>query len=227
MDIYMMRHGETAMNIERLLQGRLDTHLNEKGRDDAALAGKFLQEKGLSPDIIWTSPLVRAKETAEIATGIDRSEFVVEPLLIEMSFGKYEGRCVKDKTDPFNRDFFASPDTCLLPDDAETFPQLIERAGELLDKLIRFEDETYANEKATDKNKTENDQEKKESQKTILLTSHGAFLHAILANINNTPIHNFWDQKFKNCEIIHLIRKDDKYIKAEIFFPGFDRGGLG
>ena len=33
MDIYMMRHGETAMNIERLLQGRLDTHLNEKGRD--------------------------------------------------------------------------------------------------------------------------------------------------------------------------------------------------
>ena len=209
MDIYMMRHGETAMNIDRLLQGRLDTHLNEKGKSDAILAGQFLQEKNIHPDIIWTSPLVRAKETAELATGIDRSEFIDEPLLIEMSFGKYEGRCVKDKTGPFNRDFFASPDTCIMPEDSESFQELMDRAGQLLDKLIRYDDE-------------EDDPEK-----IMLLTSHGAFLHAILANINHTPLHNFWDQKFKNCEIIHLIRKDNKFEKAEIFFPGFDRGGLG
>lgn len=209
MEIYMMRHGETAMNIERLLQGRLDTHLDEKGKRDAVLAGEFLREKGIRFDFIWTSPLVRAKETAELATGIDRSEFVDEPLLIEMSFGKYEGRCVKDRTDPFNRDFFASPDKCLMPEDAETFQDLLDRAGELLDKLIEYDDQ------------------ESNSDKVMLLTSHGAFLHAILSKINDTPLHNFWDEKFKNCEIIHLTRKGNKFEKAEIFFPGFDRGGLG
>ena len=180
MEIYMMRHGETAMNIERLLQGRLDTHLDEKGKRDAVLTGEFLREKGIHFDYIWTSPLVRAKETAELATGIDRSEFVDEPLLIEMSFGKYEGRCVKDRTDPFNRDFFASPDTCVMPGDAETFHELIDRAGELLDKLVEY------------------DNDESNADKVMLLTSHGAFLHAILSKINNTPLHNFWDQKIKN-----------------------------
>ena len=209
MEIYMMRHGETAMNIERLLQGRLDTHLDEKGKRDAVLAGGFLREKGIHFDYIWTSPLVRAKETAELATEIDRSEFVDEPLLIEMSFGKYEGRCVKDRTDPFNRDFFDSPDTCVMPEDAETFQDLLDRAGELLDKLIEYDDQ------------------ESNSDKVMLLTSHGAFLHAILSKINNTPLHNFWDEKFKNCEIIHLIRKGNKFEQAEIFFRGFDRGGLG
>ena len=209
MEIYMMRHGETAMNIERLLQGRLDTHLDEKGKRDAVLTGEFLREKGIHFDYIWTSPLVRAKETAELATGIDRSEFVDEPLLIEMSFGKYEGRCVKDRADPFNRDFFASPDTCVMPGDAETFHELIDRAGELLDKLVEY------------------DNDESNADKVMLLTSHGAFLHAILSKINNTPLHNFWDQKFKNCEIIHLIRKGNKFENAEIFFQGFDRGGLG
>lgn len=80
-----LRHGRTAWNAERRFQGRTDIPLSEEGRK--ALAGL-----ALPPDLAGArchvSPLVRAGETA-VLLGIAAT---VEPRLIEMSFGRYEGR---------------------------------------------------------------------------------------------------------------------------------------
>ncbi|MDB5085743.1 MAG: yhfR, partial [Bacilli bacterium] len=70
--VCLVRHGETDWNAEGRLQGRQDTELNENGRKQAKLAGIHLKNEQW--DAIVTSPLKRAKETAQIIAtelGID------------------------------------------------------------------------------------------------------------------------------------------------------------
>jgi broad specificity phosphatase PhoE len=80
-----LRHGRTAWNAERRFQGRTDIPLSGEGRK--ALAGLALPSDWAGARC-HVSPLARARETA-VLLGIAAK---VEPRLIEMSFGRYEGR---------------------------------------------------------------------------------------------------------------------------------------
>ena len=103
MKLYVMRHGETDGNKIRLLQGRLDKHLNENGRKQAVKAGEYL--KKIPFDACYVSPLSRTMETAELATGRDRTTFIPEERIIEISFGSMEGSTLEELDADF-RDFF-------------------------------------------------------------------------------------------------------------------------
>ena len=93
--IYIVRHGETDWNKNRLFQGHADVALNETGRGQAeALARALAQE--LPFDRIVTSDLCRAKETADILNrGYDTPIFS-DPGLREMNFGYWEGLGMKE-----------------------------------------------------------------------------------------------------------------------------------
>ncbi len=58
MKVYMMRHGETDANKERIIQGQRNTHLNEEGKKQAIEAGKIIKKIDFAA--IYTSPLDRA-----------------------------------------------------------------------------------------------------------------------------------------------------------------------
>lgn len=62
--IYIIRHGETQANKDGLLQGWLDTDLNEFGVELAKQTGKAL--KDVKFDVVFTSPLIRATHTAQL-----------------------------------------------------------------------------------------------------------------------------------------------------------------
>lgn len=62
--IYFIRHGETTGDIENLYGGDYDDHLTEKGCEEARMLGEKLKEKNIQ--MIFTSPLLRAQETATI-----------------------------------------------------------------------------------------------------------------------------------------------------------------
>ena len=64
MKLYIIRHGQTDWNRARRLQGRTDIPLNEWGRRVAELTREGL--KDVTFDVAFTSPLIRAKETAEL-----------------------------------------------------------------------------------------------------------------------------------------------------------------
>ena len=67
MELYIIRHGETYWNHEHRIQGRSDVPLNENGR---ALAGKTGEALEQTPfDVIYSSPLIRAYETANLIRG--------------------------------------------------------------------------------------------------------------------------------------------------------------
>ncbi len=66
--IYFLRHGQTNNNKEGRMQGRVDIPLNEVGRAQARCAAQRL--KGIGFDAVYSSPLSRAVETAQIVTGL-------------------------------------------------------------------------------------------------------------------------------------------------------------
>ena len=89
MKLYYTRHGKSLWNIERRLCGRTDIPLAEEGREQA----RILSEKavGLGIDLIISSPLCRAKETAEIIAEAVGAPVITDERLIEMSYGSFEG----------------------------------------------------------------------------------------------------------------------------------------
>jgi len=96
-----IRHGETAYNAEGRLQGQRDIALNDVGRTQAVAVGKLLKERCFDAvqaldeaGQFRASPLVRVRETLELARdalGLDPLHYTVEPQLIEISFGRWEG----------------------------------------------------------------------------------------------------------------------------------------
>lgn len=88
---YFVRHGQTSWNAEKRVMGHADIDLNDEGRRQAEEVRKTLA--GNTFVAIITSPLLRARETAEIIA----KEHLDTPLLIaselkERDFGEYEGR---------------------------------------------------------------------------------------------------------------------------------------
>ena len=64
--IYIIRHGQTANNKAKLLQGRSDIPLNKDGIRQAEAAAKWFRDQQIRIDRVYSSPLIRAVETAKI-----------------------------------------------------------------------------------------------------------------------------------------------------------------
>jgi uncharacterized phosphatase len=85
----LLRHGQTDWNIDLRLQGSTDIPLNETGRQQALDAAAALNPEDW--DLVITSPLSRAKDTAEIVAQELDMQVAIVPELIERSFGAAEG----------------------------------------------------------------------------------------------------------------------------------------
>jgi probable phosphoglycerate mutase len=100
--LYMLRHGETAWNTERRMQGAKDSPLTERGRLQALAMGRTLKRELLreaQPTIFLRSPLGRARETADIVgreLGLDPGEWRDDPRLAELRYGDWEGSSWKE-----------------------------------------------------------------------------------------------------------------------------------
>ncbi len=88
--IYLLRHGETNWNLERKMQGIQDIPLNDSGKEQATRCSKYFIDKDI--EAIYSSPLSRAKETAQIiADTLNISQVNTDMGFIERDFGKASG----------------------------------------------------------------------------------------------------------------------------------------
>lgn len=88
---HFVRHGQTDWNLEHKIQGRVDIGLNSEGRAQAEAMRDQLASKQF--DVIFSSPLRRAQETAEIiGEAHSGTPLVVASELTERNFGEYEGK---------------------------------------------------------------------------------------------------------------------------------------
>ena len=189
MEIYIVRHGETVWNASKRLQGGADIELNENGRALAGETGENLETVRF--DRIYSSPLIRAYETACLIRGHRNIPIIRDERLKELSFGVYEGEnfstLLKDETDPFHH-FFKRPELYRAPDKGETLEHICMRAAEFMKEVI---------------------EPQKNSCERIMLVAHGAMNKAIMCHVKQHGIDQFWSGGLqKNCNVI-IINLDD------------------
>ena len=173
MRIYVIRHGETALNAQGRLQGLMDVPLNESGIELAEVTGRAL--KGVRFDLCLTSPLLRARQTARILlreSGNDQTPVAQDERIREIDMGRWEGLSIKDgaRSDQtaaiagFFSDPFASPG----PPGGETCDMVCRRTQAFLNELCARRDID-----------------------TCLVSTHGFALRAMLNKLYPDP-SDFW-----------------------------------
>ncbi len=193
MKLYLIRHGETDWNIVKRLQGATDIPLNENGEALARETAEGLKE--IPFDMIFTSPLKRAHRTAEIVKGNREIPLIIEERIREICFGDYEGLVSKSEgysiPDPDFKFFFTKTDCYKTPPNGEPIESLLERTNDFLEELKKREDL---------------------KDKTILVSTHGAAVRALLSNIEHCDIAHFWGEGVhKNCGVSCVELVDDEY----------------
>lgn len=181
--LYIIRHGKTDWNAIHRLQGRTDIPLNDEGRTMARKASE--DYKDINFDICFCSPLVRAKETAEILLHGRNVPIEYDERLLEMCYGVYEGSAhVFKLPDCPIKNLFLHPEKYTEPvEGGESFEDLFKRTGEFLrekvDPLL-------------------------ELGKDVLIVGHGAMNSSIVCQKKNLPIEKFWSEGIENCKLMRL-----------------------
>jgi broad specificity phosphatase PhoE len=124
---WFLRHGETDWNAQGLSQGRTDIPLNVVGEMQARRAAATVAPLGIAT--IVSSPLGRARRTAEVAAGAIGRPVEIDDELAEVNFGDQEGLPMGDWYD----DWIAGTYT---PEGAETFAELRERAVRAVNRAL-------------------------------------------------------------------------------------------
>lgn len=95
MSVYIVRHGQTDWNLAYKIQGRIDVPLNEEGIRQAKETAAKLREIPL--DLIFVSPLERARQTADIINEGRDLPIIVDPRIQEEYYGELEGHSRKEE----------------------------------------------------------------------------------------------------------------------------------
>lgn len=95
-EIYIVTHTQATHHIDHLVGGWYDSELTEKGKADAIACGKRLHDFGADGFSIFSSDLVRARQTADAISACLGSSIRTDGRLREMSFGSAEGRPTRE-----------------------------------------------------------------------------------------------------------------------------------
>ena len=207
MRIFLVRHGQTDLNVQKRLQGSSEIPLNERGREQARITHDFVVENGMVPTKVISSPLGRAIETGSIIAGVNPEDIERDPNLIEMSFGIYEQKNMNEENPEFLHQCFDMPASYNPPEGGESYDEVLVRAGKAIESL---RDRINAKEFAEDD--------------VIMLVSHGALSHGIFEYIKKTPRSQYWDVDFNNCAIAELfISEDGTKDNYQFLSDGFEK----
>jgi 2,3-bisphosphoglycerate-dependent phosphoglycerate mutase len=190
--LILLRHGNSDWNQKNLFTGWVDVRLSEQGEAEAKRAGELLAESGLEPDILFTSLLTRAIQTANIALdAADRAWLPVERSwrLNERHYGSLQGldkaetlaKYGEEQFMTWRRSFDVPPPE--LDDDAEYSQAHDERYagidGEIprteslkivIDRMLPYWESDIVPALAADK--------------TVLVTAHGNSLRALVKHLD-------------------------------------------
>lgn len=174
MKIYVVRHGETDWNKKGFYQGNTDIPLNEEGKRQALVVKEKL--KNIKIDLIISSPLRRAKETAQIISN-GEIKLITDSLIVERELGEYEGSHVNDKG--YNASLYWDYKLNSNEKQVEPLKDLLNRAQIFIEDI-----------------------KQKYDDKTLLIVSHGATIRAINYIINGyTEDEDFLKFDVRNCSL--------------------------
>ncbi|MFR4283621.1 alpha-ribazole phosphatase [Anaerobutyricum soehngenii] len=176
MRLYLIRHGETALNVKGCYYGRTDAVLSEKGISQARYLKEILKE--VSFDYIVASPLVRAYNTAQIVMEEREQEIFGDRRLMEQDFGIFEGMTYKEiqntypkELDAWNEEF----STYRIPK-GESFADVRSRAEDFLRDIPSG---------------------RESKGEKMLIVAHKGTLGHLLAAMLKLPLDGYWNFVFE------------------------------
>jgi len=170
--IYLIRHGQTEWNREEIFRGRADVPLDDLGRRQAEALGRAFVKQGIEKPLFISSPLKRARETADTAAGfLGVTELKTDKAFIDLSFGEWEGRSVTDVQKEYPvlyRSWLEHPENVIFP------------GGEQLDEAAdRAEEGLY---RVANANRG----------KDVVIVTHRVISKVLLCRILSAGIKAFW-----------------------------------
>jgi len=140
--ITVLRHGESVGNAESRWQGQADFPLTDTGRAQARALAKRWKNERVKFDLVIASPLMRARETAEIVASALNLNVELEPLWLERDNGEFSGLTVHEVRQNFGQTQFSTPYDPV-GGDGEGDWELFLRAGQALQSLLKREPARY------------------------------------------------------------------------------------
>jgi len=175
--ILLVRHGLTDWNYTHRFQGRTDVPLNEKGLLQAEKAARRIE--GWPVDAVYSSPLTRARQTADVVAARIQKPTTVLDDLIEVHFGSWEGlhfREKMEKKDESLMKWLADP-FFNAPPGAEEWDSIRQRAERAVNSVLNTE------------------------HKHIVIVSHGGMIRALLVVFLGLDPHTVWKIRSSNCSL--------------------------
>ncbi len=184
--LVVWRHGQTTFNAERRFQGQTDVPLNGLGREQAALAARYLA--ALRPDAIFSSDLARAAETAGFLARLTGLEVQLDKDLRERYGGSWEGLTADDI-----REQYPEAVQTWTPPDGEPVKAVADRASQALERAA----DTLA------------------PGQLAVVVAHGAALGLAVARVLGIPDELRPLGPFSNCHWSVLSRRRAKWRLLE------------
>ena len=185
--LLLVRHGETDWNRDGRWQGGSDTRLNDLGRQQARALAEQLDGE---IDVLYSSDLARARETAEIVAAELGLEVRLDPRLRERGFGSWEGLTTIEIEERFadaHRRWLAGEGAGA--DDAEAFEDFSARVEDFLSDVLRLH-----------------------PGEEVLVISHGGsirVIHALAAGVDYVRDHRLIPG-VPNCSVARYGARDGK-----------------
>lgn len=183
MRLILVRHGETDENAKEIVQGHTDTLLNEKGKEQARKVSLRLKDEKI--DMIFSSDLRRARETAEEISKFHKAPVKISKELRERNYGSVELKFVREYSDILEKSGKAR--YAFKPEGGESFPDVVERAKRFLEKIQKYEG------------------------KTVVIVSHGGFIRMLLSLLTGKSMEEAGSIKIYNTAV-SIIEADKEHI---------------
>jgi phosphoserine phosphatase len=194
MNILLVRHGETAWNREGRYQGRTDIPLSPDGERQVRTLGERL--RGITIDLAITSPLSRARATAEaICAGRKDLQLQTDEGLLEISHGEWEGKLASD-VELSHAEMFGDWKTAPGYDSpagpgAETLGDVETRAWPVIQRVCE-----------------------RLGSGTALITTHDAVLRVLLCKVLGLPLARVW--RFRQAPAALNVLAGDSLLELQL-----------
>ena len=171
--LYLMRHGETRQNRSYQLLGRADVAMNDTGYAQAEAAGQWFAKQGIVFSHVFSSPLSRAKETAQrCAPGMP---VITDERLTEMDCGPWEGADYRNPAPElaeYFRDLVHNP----APAGMEPLRDVVQRTGDFLEEI-------------------------KQLSGNVLIVTHAIAMKGCLEYLTPEAGGRYWSTNIGNCAV--------------------------
>jgi len=199
--IIFLRHAQAENNTKRILAGRTEgVSLTKTGIQQAERISEYL--KPLDISAIYSSPIERAKHTAEIVTKNSAIDVELDDRLTEIDMGKFTRMNYDDMFAKYGNIFlkFYENNPVIAEHEVETFPSVQKRILDMVDHVIK-------------KHKNEN----------VILVTHMDPIKSMLANVMDLKPKTLFELIIANASFTILTEQERKFSLSAINAMNIDR----